>query len=309
MTKQEVGQYVMERTLREVVRNHWGIVQNLPGMEAMVAQWDVNVLRIDAARKIQEVSVKGFCVQKKQLREEMTEVMLDVCRKMFSYGRMTGNEVVAATTAYSKRDFVNAADTVVRDIAEVVWKCAYSELGNVGAYGVDEALLAKGRAAIDRYVESIAEPRLAAVKRKGATRIIGDLLRQDLGLLQGMDLLMELVRLSEPGFYGQYCSARRVYVMGRERMALKLRVVDVVSGEGISGVKVVVRTSEKGEVVMRKVTAAGGGVCVRNMANGRYWVDFLKTGFGPEGREVFVNTGEMWKMEVGMGKRVSEESE
>lgn len=300
MKKSEVSRYVMERALREMIDKHWGVVGGLSGMADLVAEWDDNLRSIELARQVQEVSVAGFGELKQKLRNDMTDVMLRVCRRVHSYGVLTGNEPVAATTSYSKRSFVLARDTEVRDIAEVVWKCASDEIENLGNWGVDADLLAAGRAAIDAYESVLSAPRLAVVRRKQATQRIGELIDRNIKLLRRMDLMMEVLRDSDSGLYWHYRNVKRVYVLGRERMALKLQVNDGRNGEGISGVKVAIRVAAGGDVVLSKLTYKGGGAYVQNLADGRYWVDFVKSGYVSLGCAVFVTTGEMRRLVVEM---------
>ena len=299
MKKTEIGRYQMERVVREMLRAKAEIWGNVVGAAEIVAKWDGNVEQIDRYRNIQELNTKGVAAMKQFLRDEMTEVSLEVCRKTLVYARMKGDEVLANEVGYCLSDFRMAKDTIVRDIAAVVVKCAAGAGAALADYGVDEALLAKAKLCVERYAEVIAEPRLAQVRRKEATRRIGELLEENRLLLKDLDLLMELLRFENAGFYGHYRNARKVILMGRVRLALKLRVVDEDTGVGVDGAKIRVFGGD-GKPVMLKVAQAEGGIYVRNLAEGKYRAEVSKPGFDVAVHEFFVADGDMCRVEVGL---------
>ena len=299
MKKTEIAMYQMQRVVVEkllVNANVWG---SIVGANEIMSKLDSNIKQIDLSRQIQELSIKGVSQNKQLLKDELTEVALEVGRKTLVYAKMKGDEVLAEEVGYCRSDYLLARDTVVRDIAAVVVKCAEDVVAELADYGVNEALLAKARLSIERYAEVIAEPRLAQVRRKEATRRIGALLEENRLLLKDLDLLMELMRFENAGFYGEYRNTRKVILMGRVRLSLKLRVVDEATGLGVVGAKVRV-FDEDGDEVMLKVTYSDGGFYVRNMAEGKYRAEVSKPGFEVAVREFFVADGDMCKVVVGL---------
>ena len=81
MKKTEIGRYQMERVVREMLRAKAEIWGNVVGAAEIVAKWDGNVEQIDRYRNIQELNTKGVAAMKQFLRDEMTQVSLEVCRK------------------------------------------------------------------------------------------------------------------------------------------------------------------------------------------------------------------------------------
>lgn len=107
------------------------------------------------------------------------------------------------------------------------------------------------------------------------TQLLVDMFKQADIALNGMDLVAETTRVTNPQFYADYKQARRMVMVGTGSLAVRGTVVNAHTGEPIQGATLTFyeidgSTNKKGAVVLVKKSAAKGGFNVKNLSKGNY---------------------------------------
>ena len=129
-------------------------------------------------------------------------------------------------------------------------------------------------------------------------------------MLKKSDLLVEVVRTSNPPFYKSYKDNRKVIDTAAGSLALTAKITDSASGVGIKGVKVTFVLQHGAEKSMGatdskplvKLTSEMGIFRVKNMPDGIYTATLAKTGYKTVTVTVSVANGEMTVLNVQLEK-------
>jgi hypothetical protein len=208
--------------------------------------------------------------------------------------------LLASAVNYTKSKMAKAQDTIMRDIAEVIYNHAQANLAAMADYGVTAAMLVDLRAAIDLYVEAIPDPRLATTEKKKATDRLKVLFRENDDYLKKLDLLMELLRTEEM-FYGQYKNVRKLIETNKKVYSVIGKITDFKTGLGVKGAKISFtpkKVNELAGVAAERVCGDQGGFIVKSLAEGEYLTLIRKSGYMEKVMTVYIADGDTYRLNV-----------
>ena len=215
--------------------------------------------------------------------------------------------VLAGEVGYTESNIKLASGNMLKDRALLIYDRAVEHLQLVAEYGVTAELLAEFKKSIDQFITIMPKPRLGIAERKQATTTLAELFGVIDGLLEKMDVLVKMVKISHPEFYASYWTVRRVIENGKGSMALKAVVTDATTREGIKGVKVSLTLKDGNAKIMSqkaarmvKITAGKGIFLIRKMPAGTWTANLVKPGFKEQVVTVTVAEHEMTNMNVEM---------
>ena len=285
----------MELGLRDFLNKNASIANKLPNFVILFAQFNSNLDQIQVLREQQEIDTSGISDNKGLLRTNVVTKALDVSRKTETYAKMTNNPILAKEVHYSKTDLNKSSDLKLRDRALIIHDKADENIADLEEYGVNADMLVDLKKVIDLFNASIPEIRTGKTETKQVTRQLNRLLKANDEILVKFDLLVEVVRQTEPVFYSGYKDNRKIINTSVASLALIAKATDAVTGEAIKGAKFTFIPQDEGEnkgdakteEPLVKRTAKKGILHIKNMTDGPYLTIVAKTGYKP--KELLIN--------------------
>jgi len=134
------------------------------------------------------------------------------------------------------------------------------------------------------------------------------LFKDNVAILEKIDLLIEIVRLSQPLFYSGYQDNRKIIHLGTGSLALIASATDAVTSETYKGVKFTFIYQNGNEAIVRdvenlvKITSPKGRFNIKNMTEGAYTVIVEKPGLKSKELHIEKADGDMLKLDVKLEK-------
>lgn len=235
---------------------------------------------------------KGIAVYKERVRATLISSAIDIARKTAAYASIVGNDTLFnemdLTETQLKRDDGNN----LLEHCKGIYDRSNANAAALVPYGVTAAMITGLQNNIDSFFNTKANPRLGIVEKKKATTELKKLFDMGDAAMKKCDIMIEIVRISQPQFYRSYRDARIIVNTSEHTIALKAQVVDKTTGKPIEEV-VCVFTSEGSDTVVRirKKTAKKGGFMIRNMQAGTYKVAVSMEGYISQVVTVYVTDG------------------
>jgi len=287
MNANQKNKFTMELALRDFLNQNATIISTLPNFEALFSTFSKNMDHIRQISEQQVTDLTGITKSKEQIRTELMDSTLDISHKLSAYAKMTENTVMEGEVWSSKSLLKKSQGSILTNRALLLYDKAVALQGELTVYGITSEGLASFKSAIDRYLEILPKTRLGITQKKQATGMMGQLFEENDLLLQKMDALVKIVRLSQPAFYSAYRDNRRVIFTGSNALALIAKVTDATSREALRGVTVRF-TFQNGKLspeaarfgtAVEKTTGEKGMFRVKNLKPGTYTALLSKPGY------------------------------
>ncbi|MCX6236497.1 MAG: hypothetical protein NTY07_02880 [Bacteroidia bacterium] len=147
-------------------------------------------------------------------------------------------------------------------------------------------------------------PRLSEADSKEITRqLTGHFVGADKSLMQ-IDALIEILRNSDPNTYKAYKLARKTIDYGTRSIAVRGKIIDAITKEGVKGVIIGFLNADGTSLVspIVKKTADKGGFNVKSLAEGIYKLKLTKVGYVDQMITITVTSEELCNIKVEMSK-------
>jgi len=268
---------------------------------------------ITIASEQQKIDKTGSTANKNQQAETLITLVADCARKLMAYAKLSDNLTLLGEVHIPESTFRGFTNTALHDYSQIIYDKGQENLEHLTEYGITAESQAVLLQAIQRYGESLVEPRLNTTITHQATIQLEVLFNEANTVLKKMDAAVEIIRLTQPNFYTGYHTARKMVIVGTGSLTLKGVVTDSVSGKPLKGVTIKfcpecpANTAEtaangissvKPEVVLTKVTAEKGGFNIKSLPSGVYKVTLSKPGYKEIAVTVPVTAGELNELSV-----------
>jgi len=203
----------------------------------------------------QGTDISGNTTDKDNKRKLMADAAYEIAKPLTTYAIDTNNEVLKGEIDFELTDFTTGKDIDARDNAQLVHDRANSNIGSLGDYNINAAMLTTLQDRINGFGAVIGRPRAARSEKKSKTEAIVDEFVLLEGFLEGLDNLMVTFRTSESEFFDSYKTAREVVDTGNRKVMLIVKVVEDDSGLELGGADVTVTGA--GHTLTRFTTVNG----------------------------------------------------
>ena len=300
----------MKLGMRDFLNKNAAITSSLPTFGVLFPQFNDNLSQIQVLRELQEINKSGISDHKNSLRSDLVARALDISRKTEVYAKMNNNPILAKEVHYTETELNKSSDSGLKDKALVIWDKANANVMVLAEYGVNPEMLTALKIGIDLFNASIPTTRTGKAETKEATTQLAGLFKENDAILAKFDLLVEVVRLTQPEFYSGYKGIRKIINTGTGTLALTANITDTITGIGIKGVKVTfipLREELIGmnawiEAKLVKTTAGKGNFNIKSMADGTYTATVVKTGYKKQVLNINVAAGDLTKLKVQLEK-------
>ena len=310
MDNKQESRFAMMLAVRDFFNKNTTVTAGLPGFSPLFASYMDAIDRINVIWEEQERDRTGISDKKEEYRINLATKGYDVCKKTHVYATMTGNTILAKEVGYSESKLTRASDGKLKERSMIIYDKARANAAELVAYGVTAEDIEELKSYLDLFMAAIPTPRLGRTEGKAATDELKRLFKVCDGVLKKSDLLVEVVRTSNPPFYKSYKDNRKVIDTAAGSLALTAKITDSASGVGIKGVKatfVLQNGADKsvgatGSKPLVKLTSEMGIFRVKNMPDGIYTATLAKTGYKTVTVTVSVANGEMTVLNVQLEK-------
>lgn len=317
MTSKQESRLSMFLAVKDYLTANATIVSALPNYSGYFTTFQNSITGIQTYAEQQMFDKTGISASKKQLRSTLVALAVDTSRKLTAYAKFANNQVLLKETKFTESDLKSSADTALRDYAQGIYDRAQTNLTALTPYGVTAATQTALQAAITTFVASIPKPRLGITDKKLSTIQLANNFDAADTALENIDIIIELVRVTQANFYNGYKAARKIIETGTNSLSLKGVITDAATGEPLKGVTInfcpeCVEPTQKAaangmsaakeEVVLTKRTAEKGGFNIKLLPEGVYKVTIKKNGYQEQVVTVAVTDGEMGDLNIGLMK-------
>lgn len=311
MTIFENCKFNMEQLLRDLFNRNPRIINLLPGDFAnKLIRFSQNISDIETISEKQQTSRKGIAGKKSILYTNLGIKAYDICTKIEAYAIITGNTVLADEIHFSKSKLTRASASKLRDRSLLIHEKAVANAAALVPYDITAETIAELKSCIDLFVESIPSTRSSRIEAKATTSKLRKLFKENDELLEQFDLLVVVLRNTNPEFYNSYKDSRKIIDTSSGKLMLTAHITDAASGEGIKGVTATFvsestnpkATSANGEKPLVKKTANKGIFKVKSLPDGIYTVTIEKPGYKTITVTVSISKGEMTMLNASLDK-------
>lgn len=301
MTGKQETKLTMYVGVDKQVMDNSTIVNQLPNFQFNYEKFKETIAAIQVTTGIQVFDKSGFGSEKDLYREELVRLVADTARKMMAFAVNQNNQVLLKEVDITESTLKRSRDTILKELAQGIFNRAQTYLPLLSDYGLNDANLEALKSAIAAYSEAIPKPRLSIAEQKQATLQLAKLFEEADTYLDKMDVLVEIVRTNQIGFYEAYRNARKLINVGVGTLALKGLVKEANTGEPVNGASlrfVLQNTSQSGKATEAfvKKTAAKGGINLKTLTEGMYEVTASKNGYKTRVVTVAVNASDTTEM-------------
>ena len=310
MTNKQESRLSMYLTVKEFQANYTTITNALPNYSANSTVFLATIVQINTIAEQQKTSKKGLATGKQAFRNVVVTQAADVARKLTAFAKFTNNATLLAEVALTESKLKQAADTALRDYAQLMYNRAQSNVAALATYNITAATQTAFQTAITNYNNSLGKPGAGRSEGKQVTKQLATLFKTADLALENMDLAVEVVRLNQANFYNGYQAARKMIMTGIGKQILNGLVKDADTAAPMKGVTVTIvpdantaalaATGKAFKIV--KKTAAKGGFRINNLANGTYQVSLKKAGYTDQLATINVTSGELTRLVVELKK-------
>ncbi len=196
------------------------LMDNKPKWEAMsafnteITEIDDHVRLIEEKRPAAEQATGAITEDKHSVKEDLMDLLLDVCGQLHSIGDRIGNKELMAATDFEESNF-KGRDANLPNITTEIVKLARANQETLAEYGITADEIDEMEKLGVLFAQKDTEPRAVVSQRKSAGESLGDLYREtDLKLDLRLDKMMKKFRRTAPEFYRAYQNARMIIDYG-----------------------------------------------------------------------------------------------
>ena len=302
MTAKEESKLKMYLTLRVYLMSNPAITATIPNFSEFLAALDAAILQIQTNSEQHQYNTKGVTGNKKQLKESLILITADASRKIQAYARYVNDTVLLTETKLNDSFLKELTDLKLLDSSNGLYSRIDAHIADLTTYGLTAASQTAYRTAITAFGAAIPQPRQSQLEKKENTLLENQGFEAGDAAVDNIDMVVEIVRLTEPTFYAGYKNARRIVEQGTGTLQVQGLITDAATGQPIVDATLVFRLSGQTEIAIEKQTAAKGGFMIKSLPEGIYEVTVSKTGYKTQTVTINVTPDQLCNVEVGLEK-------
>jgi hypothetical protein len=215
MTKREIGKYNSYAQIASAFEARASVFSDHVQFKKGVADFTLSLDRLDDLAVRQSAKTDGSSAAKAQALHVLGNLAHRVASGIAACAHDAANGELAGRVAYSRTNITRGPDAAVISRCKNIHTAGTEYAGEIVEYGVSAADLTNLKKKIDAFQALQPAPRRAKAATSSATKELKRLLKEVDELLSlKLDKLIVQFKDSEPDFYNEYISARRIVVSG-----------------------------------------------------------------------------------------------
>jgi hypothetical protein len=308
MTTKQEQRLNMYLATRDFLIQNEPVRKDLPNLAPNLAILQETIERIQLTGEQQKSDITGIAKKKNQIKESLKVIAFDTSKKIGAFAKFNNNTTLLNEVKFSRTDLERVTDVALKDYVQIIYNKAQANIEVLAQYGVNQDTQKNLLELITSYNASLAKPRVGITEKTQATRELISLFDTADSAIENMDFAVEIIRLSQPGFYNGYKTARKLVETSSGTLSLRALANELTTGEPVRGVTFRFKPNStgtrsvggNGEIV--KKTAEKGSFNLKNMPAGTYQVAVSKPGYKEKVVSVSVADGEMTELRVELEK-------
>ena len=198
------------RSVRDVLVKYDAQVTSRPALLVARISLIQTIIGIEVAAAAQMVSTKGATIDKAAARTELAGAVMYVAGACAARAILLHDHTLLESVDVTRSDLIYGRDSIPVEIAMRVTDAAAAMLPSLAEYGVDGAKMTDLATKLGTYQGKLVAPRHTTAVIHAMTLDLGTKFATLEEVLVRCDKLMETFAESDPVFYAEYHTARKV---------------------------------------------------------------------------------------------------
>jgi hypothetical protein len=284
-TKQKI-RLSMYLAVRNYVGQNDTIADSIPKFAENYTSLLGIVSEIQAIGEIQGINRTGLTISKNKLKQGLILLAAKYSRKIAAFAKFSNDDKLLNEIQFNESDLERVPEVILIEQVRTIYNGAEANIGSLAEHGITPDTQKEFLSLIDSFDKVLRTPRTSA--------------------LENMDFAAGIVKDEQPGYYDGYKSSRKLVCTNTGNVALKAKVVDILTGEPLKGAVFTFRVqqlnfaSAMNPAEITRKSAAKGSLLIRSMQPGTYQVSVNKPGYKDKVVVINVTGGERTILNVEM---------
>jgi hypothetical protein len=270
------------------------LLNGLPGFQECKNEINLNNTKIRSQYDLQTRKITGFAVEKKSIRNELTEVALDISNRVEAYATNTGDLELKKDIHYTVSFLNKISENELISKCDNIHSTANSLVSDLSTYGVTPAQLTHFKDLINKFNNTISRSQSEINIGKMATSEIVHLINANQQQFEKMDLIIKMLKSTAPELVNGYFESRNINSAAHRPISIRFFLFDNLS----KPIPMVLVSNE--ELKIRRRTGSKGIIYLKNIREGSFEFTFSKIGYTTVKRMVNVIPSERTDIKVVM---------
>ena len=298
MTNRQEAKLKMYLALRVFLKINESSINPLPNATEFITALDKAILLIQTYSEFKQFKGSGNTEAKNQYRDVLEKLSLENAGKIHAWAKYRKNDLLIAETKTNQTKLNKLTDIKLLDFAKGLLNRINTDLTSLTDYKLDAATQETFKNQIELFENSVPSIKNTKVNFKEATKQIAKGITDADEAIDNLDSLVEMIRFSESILYTDYKATRKIDNSRSNNFVFKALVTDA-AGNPVKDVVIRFLDKNNGNAeVLKKKTAAKGGINVTNLADGEYSLTFEKPGYQPQKADAVINSGELKVLKI-----------
>lgn len=298
MTNRQEAKLKMYLALRVFLKINESSINPLPNATEFITALDKAILLIQTYSEFKQFKGSGNTEAKNQYRDVLEKLSLENAGKIHAWAKYKKNDLLIAETKTNQTKLSKLTDIKLLDFAKGLLNRINTDLTSLTDYKLDAATQETFKNQIELFENSVPSIKNTKVNFKEATKQIAKGITDADEAIDNLDSLVEMIRFSESILYTDYKATRKIDNSRSNNFVFKALVTDD-AGNPVKDVVIRFFDKNNGNAeVLKKKTAAKGGINVTNLADGEYSLTFEKPGYQPQKADAVINSGELKVLKI-----------
>lgn len=301
MTTLQIQKLRMYIALRILLRANPAILAKLPNADELLTALDNAIAEIQANDLLKKKTTDEIKEIINALRANLTRDILSTSRKIQAYADYKKDKALLKETKYTDTSLSSPSDVELAQIAKGLYATVNLYLPELLPYG----LTAETQATLlnDTTLYETSSPQLDTKKREQTTltATIAENYKTADGIVTSLDKQVEIVHDTEPAFYKEYKTTRKVEVT-KDVVQFVAKITDAETGAGVPNATVTLTLNDSSNDPIVKQTAEKGGFQIKTLPKGIYTATVVKIGYLTQTLTLTLPGDEPYSLDVKMVK-------
>jgi len=277
------------------------IVAKLPNAQEYLNELDAAILEIQTYKKLQQEGNKELTEQERQLKAKLIEELLETQRRLQAYATRMKDNLLLETTNLSKTDMKRMDELDLIAYAKMIYSKIDGLLVALEKYELNATTQKILKDVTAQFEALNPESGKSEVDKKSITGYLAEAYKRADTVLSYMDKEVEIIRSSEPKFYSEYKTIRKVD-LPTDVMQVVAKITDSETGAGIPNATATLTLDGGKADPIVKQSAEKGGFQIKTIAPGIYTVKVEKLGYLTQTVSIIITGDEPYNLAVKMVK-------
>ena len=301
MTTLQIQKLRMYIALRILLRANPAILAKLPNANELLTALDNAIAEIQANDLLKKKTANEIKEIINASRASLTRDILSTSRKIQAYADYKKDIAMLKDTKYTDTSLSGLSDVELVQVAKSLYEIVNQYMNELLPYELNPQTQQTLMNDATQYETS--SPQLDAKNREQTTltATIAENYKTADGIVASLDKQVEIVHDTEPAFYKEYRTTRKVDVP-RDVVQLVAKITDAQTGAGIPNATVTFTQTDATADPIVKPSADKGGFQIKTIAPGIYTVTVVKLGYLTQTLSITLPGDEPYSLDVKMVK-------